>query len=266
MIIIFFGLHSKEWMNILNNKLIIHFSKYPNITQIENVYDVNELTNIDLSSVYIIPLMETHMIELYKNNINALMPLLKHIEMFSCKKMFASYVKNNNLEEYTPKVYNSIDEIKNDKLYIIKPYNENNGRNMYIKKYVDKLDFDNKIVQEYIENNIEYTAYIVSKNGEIIKCITYAYHYNNTLHIKTFPKNTRKMTKIELDNKYIEQLELFFIKCQYTGISNTDFIIYDGQVKVFEINPRLGGGLVRFDKDDLVEILYEMIKLSKSII
>ncbi len=29
-----------------------------------------------------------------------------------------------------------------------------------------KIDFINKIVQEYIENKIEYTSYIVSKNGK----------------------------------------------------------------------------------------------------
>ena len=115
--------------------------------------------------------------------------------------------------------------------------------------------------QEYIKNKTEYTAYIVSKNGKIIKCITYAYNFNNEQHIKSFPINTKNMSKIELDNKYIKQLELFFVHCGYTGISNTDFMIFDGQIKVFEINPRLGGGLVRFNRLDLVEILYEMIKI-----
>lgn len=264
MIIIFFGLHSKEWMNVLNNKLIPDFLKYPTITDIKNVYNVNKLTNLDLSSgSIIIPLMETHMMELHKKNIKALMPSLKHLQMFSCKKKFATYVKNNNLEQYTPKVYTSIDEITTDKLYIIKPYNLNNGTNMCIKKSIEKKDFVNKIIQEYIENKIEYVANIVSKDGYIIKCITYAYNFDDEQHIKRHPINTQNMTKIELDNKYLLQLELFFLYCGYTGISNTDFIICDGQIKVFEINPRLGGGLVRFDRTDLIEILYEMIKLNE---
>ncbi len=67
------------------------------------------------------------------------------------------------------------------------------------------------------------------------------------------------MSKIELEYKYIKQLELFLLKCYYTGISNIDFIIYDDKIKVFEINPRLGGGLIRFDRCDLVEILVELI-------
>ena len=71
--------------------------------------------------------------------------------MFSCKKMFGLYVKNNNLENYTPKIYNSINEIIPNKLYIIKPYNQNNGSNIEIKQHIDKKDFVNKIVQEYIK-------------------------------------------------------------------------------------------------------------------
>ena len=263
MIIIFFGLHSNDWLNVLNNNLIVDFSKHANITDIKNVYNINNLNNIDLSSVYIIPLMETHMLELHKNNIKALMPSLEHIKIFSCKKMFVSYVKNNNLEKYTPKVYNSNDEINRDMSYIIKPYSLNNGENMCIKKNLDETDFINKIVQEYIENKTEYTAYIVSKKGKIIKCITYEYKFENAQHIKSYPRNTQNMSKFELDCKYVKQLELFFLNCEYTGISNTDFIICDGQIKVFEINPRLGGGLIRFDRCDLVEILYEMVKINE---
>ena len=76
MIIIFFGLHSKNWMDVLNNKLITDFSKYtnPNITDIKNEYNIRKLGFIDLSSSYIIPLMETHMLTLHKYNIKALMP------------------------------------------------------------------------------------------------------------------------------------------------------------------------------------------------
>ena len=93
MIIIFYGSHSKDWMDVLNNKLITDFLNYTNIniTEIKNVLDINTLTNIlaniDLSSVFIIPLMENHMEELHKHNIKALMPSLEHIKMFSCKKI-----------------------------------------------------------------------------------------------------------------------------------------------------------------------------------
>ena len=244
MIIIFFGLHSRSWMDVLNNKLITDFSKHTNITEIKNIYTINNLHELGLSKVCIIPLMETHMLQLYNNKINALMPSLEHIKQFSCKKQFITYVTK--------------------KLYIVKPYNLNNGTDMYIKQSIDvnKNDFVNKIVQEYIENKIEYCAHVVSKNGQIMKCITYAYTFDDMQHIKSFPKNTKNMSKIELDNKYVKQLELFFLSCKYTGISNTDFIICDEQIKVFEINPRLGGSLVRFDKCDLVEILHKMIQIN----
>jgi carbamoylphosphate synthase large subunit len=263
MIIIFFGLHNKDWMDVLNDKLIKYFPDDTNITKITNIYDVNKLINTDLSSTYIIPLMENHMIELHNNNIKALMPSIENIKFFSCKKEFALFVKNNNLEQYAPKVYNSIDEIPINGLYIIKPYNLNNGNDICIKQYLDKTDFDNKIVQEYIYNKKEYSSYFVSKNGYIIKCITYEFIFDNDQHIKSFPINTQNMTKIDLDYKYIKQLELFLICCKYTGICNIDFVICNDQIKVFEINPRLGGGLIRINRCDLIEMLNEMIKLNE---
>lgn len=260
--IVFFGQHSIDWMNVLNKRLIKHFKKYKTIEKIKNVYSIKKLNNLNLSKIYIIPLLESHMIELHNNNIKAIMPSLEHIKMFSCKKMFNLYVKKNNLENYVPKTYDIDDIITTDKLYIIKPYNLNNGKNMFIKKQLEQTDFINNIIQEYIPNNVEYTAHIVSKNGQIIKCITYAYKFDSSQHIKVYPINTKNIIKFELDKKYISQLELFLTNCGYTGISNVDFIISDDQIKVFEINPRLGGSLVRSNSIDLVEILYEMIKLN----
>jgi predicted ATP-grasp superfamily ATP-dependent carboligase len=265
MSIIFFGKCSNDWMNALNESLIPEFSIYTklNINEIKNVYDINELAKMDLSSAYVIPLMEKHMIQLYNKKIKAIMPIIDHVNIFSCKKMFSSYVKTYFLEQYTPKVYNSIDEVNDNGIYIIKPYELNNGSSMFIKKSLDETDFCNKIVQEYIENTVEYSSYTVTKNGKIIKCITYECAFDNVQHIKRYPENTNGMTKVELDEKYVKQLELFFLPLGYNGISNTDFIIHNGQVKVFEINPRLGGGLLRSNKCDVVEMLNEMINVNE---
>lgn len=259
MIIIFYGLHSSDWMNILNVKLLPYFTNL-GITNIINIHDINKLVKNDLSSAYIIPLMESHMIELYNHNIRALMPKLEDIKIFSCKKLFSIYVLNNNLEQYTPKIYNLNENIPDNMLYIIKPYNENNGCGIKIKNNICKNDFKNNIVQEYINNRLEYTSYIVSINGVIQKCITYTYDFDNEKHIKINPINTSKISKYDLKDNYIKILELFLLPCKYTGICNIDFIIHEEQVKVFEINPRLGGGLIRSNKQDLTNLLTELIK------
>lgn len=264
MIIIFYGLHSSDWMNILNTKLISYFADL-RIDNVINVHNVNDLDKRHPSFKYVvIPLMESHMIELHNHNISALMPKLEDIKIFSCKKLFSTYVKNNNLEQYTPKIYNLNDDVPNDMLYIIKPYSENNGQGMKIKNNICADDFENQIVQEYINNTLEYTSYIVSKNGVIKKCITYAYSFDDEQHIKIFPINTTKMLKYDLEDKYIKILELFLLPCEYTGMCNINFIIHEGQVKVFEINPRLGGGLMKSDKHDLADILAELIKCNQS--
>jgi hypothetical protein len=91
------------------------------------------------------------------------MPSLENINVFQYKNLFASYVKNNNLEQYTPKVCNNISDIIPNKLYIIKLYDGYNGNGMLITNMITETNFTNNIIQEYIKNTKEYTSQIVAK-------------------------------------------------------------------------------------------------------
>jgi biotin carboxylase len=87
------------------------------------------------------------------------------------------------------------------------------------------------------------------------------YKFISNKHIKIHPINTSNISKYYLEEKYVEKLELFLSKCNYTGVCNINFVFYNEEIKVLEINPRLGGSLIRFNKDYLVEILIELINI-----
>ena len=247
MSLIFYGKHSADWLDTLSVDLLPSLS--PIITNIYNHH--NYCHKLQLQSQtklhYILPLLETHMIDLYARKIKAMMPELETIKTFMCKKKFHDYVINNNLLDYIPKTYTSIDDIPNAKRVITKPYNLNSGSGMHITTRIREKDFINRIVQEYLTGNKEYCAYIVAKNGKIQLCIVYEYTFEKNMHIKT-ANNNMTMEKIILDQKYINQLELFLLPCLYNGICNMDFKMDNNLLKVLEINPRLGGSLMKSDE------------------
>ena len=263
MSLIFFGKHSQDWMNILNNGLLTDLQQIDNeLVVIDNYYVINEnLKNCK----YLIPLIEKHMLELYKNNIDAIMPSIESINYFRCKQNFYNYVKKNNLLDYIPKTYENILEIKNNinNLFILKPFNYNNGFGMLIVKNIYPKYFIDYIIQEYIPNNSEYAAHIISDKGKIIYNITYNYTFTNLIHINS-SKLLKKLNKITLDDKYILILEKFLIPCEYTGVCCVDFIIVNDNIKVFEINPRFGGSLMK-NKTDLIIMFSHLLKLKKSL-
>lgn len=82
--------------------------------------------------------------------------------------------------------------------------------------------------------------------------------------VRGFVTETNKMSKIDINKEYINVFEKFLIPCKYSGICNIDFIIVNDNIKIFEINPRLGGSLMMsLNRKDLVKILTSCIDIQK---
>lgn len=268
MIVIFYGKHSSDWMNVLSSELIPKLnsllipSKY--ISSIINIFTIDDLILYikDRTNYKIIPLMESHIFDLHINNINSsILPSLEMVKIFSNKKLFSYYVESNNLTDYVPLTYKNYSEtLSNSSLFIIKPYCENNGQNIKIKNKISFDDFNNNIIQEYITNVEEFVSHIVAINGSIKLCITYKYIFNDSTHIKTYPLNTNNVIKVNIDKFYIDIMEKFLRNCSYNGVCNIDFVIDNkGNIKIFEINPRFGGSLIRNDDKDLHNTLIKLL-------
>jgi glutathione synthase/RimK-type ligase-like ATP-grasp enzyme len=258
--IAFFGIHSQHWLSNLNENnlreitettIVKHIHCYPVYTSHLKTYDL------------VIPLMETHALKLNKNDITFLIPSNKTINKFMCKFNFELYVRESNLTLYVPKTFISYDEFvyynSDSNLFIIKPYFGVNGSNMLIVKSLDVSSFNQNIVQEHIPNNEQYVSHIFAIDGIIKKCITYKYSHDKEIHINQYPVNTGNISNYFVNAEIIEIFEQFLKPELYTGICNIDFIIVNEKPIIFEINPRLGGSLVR-NKNDLIEMLIFIIE------
>jgi len=246
----------KNWRNTLNKDLIPDI----NNSKITKIFNFSEITINSLmeilkiyKNVYIIPMMETDMILLDKYNIPYIGPDINNVKTFMCKKQFSIYAQNNSLEDYIPKTYNKLEDIDESEILILKPFNLCYGRGMKIinKEDILKDYFDDYIIQEYIRDNSEYVIHILAKDGKIIEYISYQYKIldidNSEIFIRTkefSDKHNIDLIKNTLSKDYLDIFEKFLLPCKYSGPCNFDYKLKNGQIKVLEINPRLGGSLM----------------------
>lgn len=277
----FFG-YNGSWMHVINEKLL---SYLPKIKSIQNFRQFDaKIHEFDIA----IPLLERDVQILHDNAVNPsiiAMPSLSIINTFRCKNAFYNYIVSNNLQNYVANTYQNTNDVTYLPI-IVKPFSMNSGSGMFIidnttetlcmandelvkyiediclKKNINNLAENKYLIQDYIVSPYEYVAHIVANQGKIVLCITYECNYNSNNYIKGPVSNNdlKNMKKITLDTEHVDKLEELLKPCNFTGVCNIDFKIIYGNLKVFEINPRLGGSLTLYgNTDDLIEILNALI-------
>jgi predicted ATP-grasp superfamily ATP-dependent carboligase len=159
---------------------------------------------------------------------------------------------NNNLTEYIPKSYSYNDY--SGKLVIVKPPCGGSSIGMYLSNINDLQPeiFKNYLVQEYIKEPIEFTGNLVIQDGHILYGFAYYRYYGDRNYIKH-------------DSEDFTVQNTAPIPIKYTGVCNVDFKLCGSEekIKVFEINPRLGGSLF-FDNHyhDFATMVLKLIQLN----
>jgi len=268
---------------IYKNKKILKYNKI--IYQPEcSKYDINMIFDLLQKDTHIlIPLLYEDQIFTINNITNNLNfksinhkilcgDSIENINILHDKNLFAIYMINNNLCELIPKTYyihNNYNILNYDSIKYPCIYKQHIGHggvgHMIATNSTQKTHYlTNYVVQEYITNGIEHTAHMYVLNGKIVLSLCYKNiddELNSQLYIQHGPlKNVQKMDNIL---EYENEFNKIFIKMNYTGFACIDFkVTYDGHIKIFEINPRLGGSLIRNTNDleyffiKLIEHLY----------
>jgi predicted ATP-grasp superfamily ATP-dependent carboligase len=254
-----------NWDNISDNSI----SKYLNCPEVKviQIWEIDHLKyylyNEDLHlRKFILPL------QIYKQkelNYNMIPNMYKNsneiIDIFDNKKKFINYAKSNGLEDYIPYTYDNY--VYEDKKVIIKEPINCYGYGITINNLtkINQEIIDNNVVQEYIYSNIEYAGHFLIEDGIITISKIYQKTFNVNKNDEYVDGNNNydyTSKKIELDQKYLYDLQELLIPCKYSGICSIDFKILNDNIKVFEINPRLGGSLAR-NLLDLSEILIKLL-------
>jgi carbamoylphosphate synthase large subunit len=181
------------------------------------------------------------------NNMEFIIKTLNH------KSNFVNYLKNMNFDIYIPTIYdqktldkNSFPIIIKDNVgiagigtEIFKNYEE------YLPKFYNK-NINDRIIQKYILSDMEYSGHYLCKNGKIIHSIIFEQK------TKKYEIKRGSFTNYIISNK-LKDIHIFqqiLEKINYNGFCCFDYVyeIDTDNLKIFEMNPRIGGTLMKNKK------------------
>jgi predicted ATP-grasp superfamily ATP-dependent carboligase len=189
------------------------------------------------------------------NKFQNLIPITYKISNYIEHKTTSIYTQNkqNSETKEGPKLYSLRNKTKvlEPIVYpcIFKLAKTHSGLGSYICKNKNELlecqkihKTDQSFVQEYIYdiNQYEYAVHMFIYKGNIKWSVCYKLTHPSKLFIQR-----GKMDEYEKIDKFdYSTFEKIFKVVNYTGFTCIDFKMIDNNIKIFEINPRLGGTLV----------------------
>lgn len=268
--IIIFGKHSQDWMDALGEKAKV----WKTITGIRDLKVIDpELTNslkgsIGIRPVVIIPLIEHHIDQCPKKFLK-LIPCETALKTFRYKDSFHKYALEQNLSSYCPTVYNKLESIHYP--CVLKRTDLNAGYGIAFVRSSQELEvlLDKPlwkghpfVIQEFIPGTREYVLHCICQFGKIYWNCSYSYDLNFE-GIRT-SQTYVQMEKCHFGNHLISKIEKFLLPLKYSGPCNIDFkFTKSGKLKILEINPRLGGSLMKANNfEDLQAALSCLLKLA----
>jgi len=247
--VVIYGTHSADWMEALGENAEV-WKRMPAIRKVMGAKSASalQLANLYAPRTVILPLMEDH-IESCPTFYPALIPSADDVALLRDKSSFDRYAKSHHLSHHVPQTYPDITQSVFPCVIKRLDLNNNNGVAL-LESHEDFLrcmesgPWKNQkyILQELITGGIEYFTYCIFDQGELLwHCSFCDESPGDTLRNPCVFR--RRCTATE---STIRQIQEFMKPLNYTGPCNVDYQLdADKYIKIFEINPRLGGSLMK---------------------
>lgn len=218
--------------------------------------------------VMLIPLMERHLLERPRQYF-ALVGSDIATTTLGDKARFLEYCRERGMAHVCPTSYATLEEATFP--CVLKRTDQNNGRGVEIVESLEQgrrllegpVFADQKwVLQERIHFLTEYTIYCFCIHGRIRWHVVYAFHLD--AHCIRTNKIGEMRRGGEMPAHIGAILESLLVPLDYSGPCNVD-CTWDaaGRLKIFEINPRLGGSLMKPENAaDLAACLSLMVAAS----
>lgn len=257
--VVIYGVHSADWMRALDPKAEI-WGAIPGVEEVIVVPQGQSKAlppshNPQLKTV-VIPLMEAHALSCPRGNLS-LMPTVESVMRFGLKNNFADYMQKNGLSHLCPHHAGSLDDITYP--CVVKRVNLCAGIGVALVNSKEELrqlahqplwHKQRVVIQEALLEGGEFVTHLVLKNGSILWHATFAFELRESEYIRT-PANVVKASRVAAEPHVLKAFEACLAPSNYSGPCNIDYKISDqGVLKILEINPRLGGSLMRPDAAD----------------
>lgn len=222
----------------------------------------NALTNIPSTVQYLIPMSDSDyqcMANIPQSHAMILYPSPSVKNLLNNKILFTKFMQTH-FPNHLPKVYyldGHLEEgipLNNTSAVIMKPAISSNGRGIRLLRppFSSSSHFlsnqsKGKVIQEFIQEEMEYSAYLLCISGEICRwktlCRRFDPYFVKTENFPDDPLTTRiDETTQEKTPLWIVSLASIVRHLNYTGGMCVDFkMTQEKEMKIFEINPRFGG-------------------------
>jgi hypothetical protein len=250
---VIYGLHSEDWMSALSPESPV-WRKISGVGSVLVVPD-SPAAEIpaptkELPQVVVIPLMETHTRNRPKT-LPSLAPDERSLNVFGDKAQFQAYVQDNALSDLCPEHFSSSAARFP---CVLKRTDLNAGGGIavvlsaeHLQSFLEQPPWlgHPTVLQAMVEGDGEIVTHCVCKNGRILWHTSFGYTLPPGEIIRSW-NNVQSIEPVPTTSRTLRQLQRFLTPLGYSGPCNFDYkLTRDGTVMVMEINPRLGGSLMR---------------------
>ncbi len=228
-----------------------------NILQYCKLYNTNHILPIDITDIYCVLRNKEILIQ---RGIKFCLSEIDTIDKLNDKKLFGEYM-SNHFSENIPTIFDIsfIDDVTYPA--ILKCRIGDHGQNMYIinsiNEYIEiikNMNVDDYILQEYIEGNVEYSIHILAFKGNIIKYLSKKYVHGSNSYIRGIQSKPLETITIETSDDVLHICSKIIKDLNFSGFCCPGYKISNNQIKIFEINPRIGSSLA-YDKENFEKFL-----------
>ena len=191
------------------------------------------------------------------------------LETFFNKEAFSKFMEAHGLTQFHPLIYNYSQT--SDMMFplVMKPNRGAYGRGIKIIKSaaelleeLDLIDVKEYSLCEYIDGKIEYTFYFLFDGQNFIRNRTGKFSFENGEHVKGH-NGTGRLTWItgNVEPSVPNIMSKILRITMYKGIGCANYKFQGDVPKIFEINPRVCGGMLNWRKKDLADWFHAWKKI-----
>ncbi|MFG1402822.1 hypothetical protein [Xanthobacter sediminis] len=251
--IVVYGTHSEDW----NESLAPTAPVWAQVDGVREVLLAADTTaplpppRDDMRTI-VLPLMEPHLLACPRAEHEGLLPSHEAVRTLSDKGAFAAYAAREGLAHHCPPVFASPEAAELP--CVVKRLDLNAGVGVEVaatrkalREMLDTAPWSGfpVLIQGYVPHAHEFATHTVCRKGRIVLHRT----FRKTLHAQARiqrPGSSVTTAAPPPADRHLRVLESFLAPLRYDGPCNFDYMIReDGSPCVFEINPRLGGSLMK---------------------